>query len=57
MTPYRITPIAKENNAGAYDNEAKMDLSPTSGEGQTSPEHAISLERIRQGLDVRSTVR
>ncbi|KGO63662.1 RNA recognition motif 2 [Penicillium italicum] len=49
MTPYHL--VSKENEI-----EEKVDISPASEEGQTSAEHAINLDRIRQGLDVRSTV-
>ncbi|CAI7629015.1 unnamed protein product [Penicillium glandicola] len=49
VTPYHL--VSKENEV-----EGKVDISPASEEGQTSAEHAINLERIRQGLDVRSTV-
>lgn len=49
MTPYHL--VSKENEV-----EEKIDISPASETGQTSAEHAIDLDRIRQGLDVRSTV-
>ena len=49
VTPYHL--VSKEN-----ETEEKVDVSPASEEGQTSAEHAINLDRIRQGLDVRSTV-
>ncbi|KAJ5779031.1 RNA recognition motif 2 [Penicillium paradoxum] len=56
VTPHRLSSVSKKNCSGEYDNERKVEISPTSEGSQTSPEHAISLERIRQGLDVRSTV-
>lgn len=43
--------MSKENEI-----DEKVDISPVSDEGQTSGEHAIDLDRIKQGLDVRSTV-
>ncbi|EKV20230.1 Meiosis protein MEI2, putative [Penicillium digitatum Pd1] len=49
LTPYHL--VSKESEV-----EEKVDISPASEEGQTSAEHAINLDRIRQGLDVRSTV-
>lgn len=49
VTPYRH--VSKEN-----EHVEKVDVSPAFEEGQTSAEHAIDLDRIRQGLDVRSTV-
>jgi hypothetical protein len=49
VTPYHL--VSKENEV-----EGKIDISPASEAGQTSAEHAIDLDRIRQGLDVRSTV-
>ncbi|CAG8901923.1 unnamed protein product [Penicillium egyptiacum] len=49
VTPYHL--VSKENEI-----EEQIDISPVSEAGKTSAEHAISLDRIRQGLDVRSTV-
>ncbi|KAJ6186348.1 RNA recognition motif 2 [Penicillium mononematosum] len=49
VTPYHL--VSKESEV-----EEKIDISPASETGQTSAEHAIDLDRIRQGLDVRSTV-
>ncbi|KAJ5173964.1 Meiosis protein MEI2 [Penicillium coprophilum] len=49
VTPYHL--VSKENEI-----EEKVDVSPAFEEGKTSAEHKISLERIMQGLDVRSTV-
>ncbi|KAJ5415306.1 hypothetical protein N7465_004001 [Penicillium sp. CMV-2018d] len=49
VTPYRL--VSKENEI-----DEKLDISPAFEEGQTSAEHAINLDRIREGLDVRSTV-
>ncbi|KAI2697701.1 hypothetical protein CBS147332_8684 [Penicillium roqueforti] len=49
VTPYHL--VSKENEI-----DEKVDISPVSDEGQTSGEHAIDLDRIKQGLDVRSTV-
>ncbi|KAJ5932716.1 hypothetical protein N7516_007205 [Penicillium verrucosum] len=49
ITPYRH--VSKVN-----EHVEKVDVSPAFEEGQTSAEHAIDLDRIRQGLDVRSTV-
>ncbi|KAJ5202400.1 hypothetical protein N7449_004479 [Penicillium cf. viridicatum] len=49
VTPYHL--VSKENEV-----DEKVDISPAFEEGQTSAEHAINLDRIRQGLDVRSTV-
>ncbi|KAJ5504677.1 RNA recognition motif 2 [Penicillium fimorum] len=49
VTPYHL--VSKEN-----ETEEKIDISPASEEGKTNPEHAIDLDRIRHGLDVRSTV-
>ncbi|KAJ5822902.1 Meiosis protein MEI2 [Penicillium robsamsonii] len=49
VTPYHL--VSKENEI-----EEKIDISPASEEGKTNPEHAIDLDRIRHGLDVRSTV-
>lgn len=43
--------MSKENEV-----DDKVDISPAFEEGQTSAEHAINLDRIREGLDVRSTV-
>ncbi|KAJ5375353.1 Meiosis protein MEI2 [Penicillium concentricum] len=49
VTPYHL--VSKENEV-----EEKIDISPSFEEGKTNPEHAIDLDRIRHGLDVRSTV-
>ncbi|KAJ5394113.1 uncharacterized protein N7487_011754 [Penicillium crustosum] len=49
VTPYHL--VSKENEV-----DDKVDISPAFEEGQTSAEHAINLDRIREGLDVRSTV-
>ncbi|KAF4767279.1 hypothetical protein HAV15_009254 [Penicillium sp. str.  len=49
ITPYHL--VSKGNEI-----DEKVDISPAFEEGQTSAEHAINLDRIREGVDVRSTV-
>lgn len=49
MTPYHL--VSKESEV-----EEKIDISPALEAGQRSKENIIHLDRIRQGLDVRSTV-
>ncbi|KAJ5261886.1 hypothetical protein N7505_008753 [Penicillium chrysogenum] len=49
VTPYHL--VSKESEV-----EEKIDISPALEAGQRSKENIIHLDRIRQGLDVRSTV-